>query len=82
LSNKQPVAKQQPEVIKSQAARKRREAKQPEVNKFQAIRDMLEKNPPTPIQEIVAALAQQGIQVSDTYVYMVHGKRRCSAATL
>jgi arginine repressor len=45
-----------------------------EVNKSQAIRDILEKNPKMPNKEIVATLAQQGIKVSDTYVYMIKGK--------
>jgi arginine repressor len=49
---------------------------QPEVNKSQVIRDILEKNPHTPVKEIVATLAQQGIRVSDTYVYMVKGKAK------
>jgi hypothetical protein len=46
----------------------------PEVTKSQAIRDILEKNPKMPNKEIVSTLAQQGIKVSDTYVYMVKGK--------
>jgi len=45
-----------------------------EVNKSQAIRDILAKNPNTPIKEIGSTLAQKGIKVSDTYVYMVRGK--------
>src|SRR5262249_24985948 len=45
-----------------------------DVNKAQVIRDLLQSNPKTPVKEIVATVAKQGITVSDTYVYMVKGK--------
>jgi hypothetical protein len=47
-----------------------------EVNKSQAIRDILEQDPKTRVKDIVSTLAQQGVKVSDTYVYMIKGKTK------
>lgn len=50
--------------------------KKPEVNKSAAVREILNKNPQTPVKEIVATLGQQGIKISDTLVYMIKTKAR------
>jgi len=47
-----------------------------DVNKAQIIKDILQKNPHTPVKEIMATLAQQGIKVSETYVYVVKSKSK------
>jgi hypothetical protein len=46
----------------------------PEGNKSAAVREILDKNPNTPVTEIVSTLAAQGIQVSGNYVYMLKSK--------
>ncbi len=48
----------------------------PEVNKSVAVRDLLEKNPKTPVKEVVSALAGQGVKVSANYVYMLKSKMK------
>ncbi len=48
--------------------------KKSDVNKSQAIRDILAKNPKTPVQEIVATLASQGIKISNNLAYLVKNK--------
>ena len=50
--------------------------KKPEVNKSAAVRGILEKNPKTPVKEVVATLGQQGIKISEAYVYMLKGKAK------
>src|SRR3954447_2818295 len=44
-------------------------AQGPEVNKSVAVKEVLNKNPKTPVKEVVSALAAQGVKVSDNYVY-------------
>ena len=46
------------------------------VNKSAAVRAILDKNPKTPVKEIVSTLAAQGITVSTTYAYMVKSKMK------
>jgi hypothetical protein len=45
-------------------------------NKSDAVREILDKNPKTPVKEIVSALAAQGVQVSNNYVYMLKSKMK------
>jgi hypothetical protein len=45
-----------------------------EVNKSAAAREILRKNPKTPVKEVVATLAGQGIKISENYVYMLKSK--------
>jgi hypothetical protein len=47
-----------------------------EVNKSDAVRAILDKNPKTPVKEIVSALAAQGVKVSANYVYMLKSKMK------
>ena len=54
-------------------------AKHSEVNKSQAIRDYLKANPKARNQEVVDALAKQGVGVTPNYVNNIkttHNKRR------
>ena len=52
-------------------------ARQPsEVNKSDAVRAILDKNPKTPVKEIVSALGAQGIKISGNYVYMLKSKMK------
>jgi hypothetical protein len=46
----------------------------PEINKSQSIRDYLRKNPKANVKEVVSALAEQGVTVTDNHVYGVKGK--------
>jgi len=46
------------------------------VSKSAAVRGILEKNPKTPVKEVVATLGQQGIKISEAYVYMLKGKAK------
>jgi hypothetical protein len=50
--------------------------KKPEVNKSAAVWNILEKNPTAPAKEIVTALGQLGIKISEAYVYMLKGKAK------
>lgn len=47
-----------------------------EVNKSAAVREILDKNPKTPVKEIVSTLAAQGIKISEPYVYMLKSKMK------
>jgi hypothetical protein len=47
-----------------------------EVNKSDAVRAILDKNPKTPVKEVVSALAAQGVKISDNYVYMLKSKMK------
>ena len=54
------------------------ETKKPEVNKTQAVRDYFKANPKAKSQEVVEALAKQGITISANYVGNIkasHNKR-------
>jgi len=51
-------------------------AKKPEVNKSQAIRNFLKKNKKSKAQEVVAALAKEGITVSIGLVHTVKAKSK------
>ncbi len=44
------------------------------VNKSEVIRGILRKNPKTPVKEIVADCAQQGITVHPNLVYLIKSK--------
>jgi hypothetical protein len=60
-------------------------ARQSDVNKSQAIRDFLKANPKARNQEVVDALAKQGIGVSPNYVNNIkttHNKRRRAMRTV
>lgn len=48
--------------------------KKSDVNKSQLVRDILTKNSKTPVKEIVATLAGQGIKVSSNHVYLIKSK--------
>ena len=48
------------------------------VNKSAAVREILAKNPHTPVKEVVATLAQRGIQVNSNLVYLIKSKARAS----
>ncbi len=48
----------------------------PGINKADAVRAILDKNPKTPVTEVVSTLATQGIKVSGNYVYMLKSKAR------
>lgn len=54
--------------------------KKGEVSKSAEVRAILEKNPKTPVKEIVSALKAKGIKISDNLVYGIkakmHVKRR------
>jgi hypothetical protein len=56
------------------AARVARQAS--EVNKSDAVRATLDKNPKTPVKEVVSGLAAQGIKISGNYVYMLKSKMK------
>src|ERR1700757_1728789 len=47
-----------------------------EVNKSAAVREILDKNPKTPVKEVVSTLAGQGIKISENYVYMLKSKAK------
>jgi len=47
-----------------------------DVNKSVAVREILQKNPKTPVKEVISTLAAQGIKVSNTYVYALKSKRK------
>jgi hypothetical protein len=47
-----------------------------EVNKSAAALEILRKNPKTPVKEVVATLAGQGIKISENYVYMLKSKMK------
>ena len=51
-------------------------AQTPGVNKSVAVREILEKNPKTPVSEVVSTLAAQGIKISGNYVYMLKSKMK------
>jgi flagellar hook-length control protein FliK len=46
------------------------------VNKSAAIRDILQENFKTPVKEIIERLAQQGLQVHRTMVYLIKSKMK------
>jgi hypothetical protein len=46
------------------------------VNKSEEIRQMLRANPDMPVKEIVSALGDRGIKVTDTLVYFIKGKMK------
>lgn len=48
----------------------------PEVNRSQIIRDFVKKNPTSPVPEIVAALAKNGVEVTKNHVYIVISKMK------
>jgi hypothetical protein len=50
--------------------------KKPELSKSAAVRAILEKNPHTPVKDVVATLGQQGIKISANYVYMLKTKMK------
>ena len=50
--------------------------KKSDVDKSAAVRAILEKNPKTPAKEIIATLGQQGIKISEAYVYMLKKKAK------
>ena len=50
--------------------------KQDGVNKSAAIRAILEKNPKTPVKEIVTTLDGQGIKVHPNLVYLIKSKSK------
>jgi hypothetical protein len=50
--------------------------KQAGVNKSAAIRTILEKNPKTPVKEIVTTLDGQGIKVHPNLVYLIKSKSK------
>jgi hypothetical protein len=49
---------------------------QPDVNKSAAVRAILDRNPKTPVKEIVSTLAAQGVTVSANYAYMLKSKAK------
>lgn len=49
-------------------------AKKSGVNKSAEIRAILDKNPKTPAKEIVAALSDKGIKVSQNLIYFIKAK--------
>ncbi len=48
--------------------------KKGEVSKSAQVRAILEKNPKTPVKEIVSALKAKGIKISDNLVYGIKAK--------
>jgi len=48
----------------------------PEVNKSQSIRDYFKQNPAAHAKEVVTALAEKGITVTESHVYVVKGKMK------
>src|SRR5438132_1212319 len=48
----------------------------PEINKSQSIRDFLKKNPKVHAKEVVTGLANKGITVTESHVYVVKGKMK------
>jgi DNA-binding winged helix-turn-helix (wHTH) protein len=48
----------------------------PEENKSAAVREILNKNPETPVREVVTTLGQRGIKISANYVYMLKTKAK------
>ena len=46
------------------------------VNKSATIREILNKNPKTPVKDIVAACAEQGITVHPNLVYIIKNKMK------
>ena len=48
--------------------------KKSDVDKSAAVREILAKDPNTPAKEIIATLGQQGIKISEAYVYMLKRK--------
>jgi hypothetical protein len=46
------------------------------VNKSDEIRKMLQMDPKMPVKEIMSALAERGIKVTDTLVYYIKGKMK------
>jgi hypothetical protein len=50
--------------------------KKSEVDKSAAVREILEKNPKTPAKQIIAALGQKGIKISEAYVYMLKSRAK------
>jgi hypothetical protein len=49
-------------------------AQKPGVSKSDAVREILNKDPKTPVKEVVSTLAAQGMKISDNYVYMLKSK--------
>jgi hypothetical protein len=47
-----------------------------DVNKSQAVRDVLDKDPKMPVREVVKVLAEKGISVQPSLVYVVKNKAR------
>jgi len=50
--------------------------KKSEVNKSAVVGEILQKNPKTPVKEVVSTLAAQGIKISGNYVYMLKSKAK------
>ena len=50
--------------------------KKSDVDKAAAVRAILAKDPKTPAREIIASLKQQGIKISEAYVYMLKSKAK------
>jgi hypothetical protein len=48
----------------------------PDATKSDAVREILDRDPKTPVRDIVATLARQGIKVSGNYVYMLKSKAK------
>jgi arginine repressor len=72
-------------AAKNQAAPAKTADKKPEVNKTQAVRDFLKKNKKAKNQEVVDALAKQGITISANYVGIIkskHNTRRKAVRTV